>query len=150
MYYPNTRQLRAQKIKIQQRIIILLICLLITIAAIVLITHATVGTIQTVQQSQTQVNKGDVHLIRSWMTIPYIAHQQQVPRTLLYATAHLKDTPINRHLTLEEIAEQRKETIDALIGQIQNAILHYRKTHPFKPVRPGITPIITRGENVLY
>lgn len=143
----NTKILHNQKTRIQLRIIIIAICLLIVFIALTLTMHQTYGTIQTVQRSQQLMNKGDVHIIQSWMTIPYIAHQQHVPDTLLYNALHAKSTLVNRHLTLEEIAEQRKEPANGLIRQCQVVILNYRKAHPFKPYS---TPTSTRGENTLY
>lgn len=143
----NTKILHNQNIRIQQRIIIIVVCLLIVFVVLALMMHQTYGTIQTVQQSQQLMHEGDVHIIQSWMTIPYIAHQQHVPDTLLYNALRTKPTLVNRHLTLEEIAEQRKEPANRLIRQCQVVILNYRKAHPFKPYS---TPTSTRGENTLY
>jgi hypothetical protein len=143
----NTKILHNQKTRIQLHIIIIIICLLIVFIALVLIMHQTYGTIQTVQKSQQLMHEGDVHIIQSWMTIPYIAHQQHVPDTLLYNALRMKPTLVNRHLTLEEIAEQRKEPANGLIRQCQVVIINYRKAHPFQPYS---TPTSTRGENTLY
>lgn len=149
MYYINTRQLKEQNIKIRLRLIILLICLFVALIAIGITIHDTFSTISTVQQSQSLVHKGDVRIIDSWMTLPYVAHQQQVPAKLLYTRLHVKDDTLGRHLTLEELAEQRKEPTNTLIHQIQTIILQYRKTHPYKP-NPNPMPAVTRGENALY
>jgi hypothetical protein len=147
MYRINTQQLHSQKNKMQQRIVIIVICLLCAFIAIAMITHETYGTLQTVQRSQVQLHRGDVQTIQSWMTLPYVAHQQHVPDTLLYANLHIKQTAENRHLTLEELAEQRKEPVLTLIHQCQTIILNYRKNHPFKP---NSTPVMLRGEKSLY
>ncbi len=151
MYCTNILCQKEQNIKIRLRIIMLLICLLVALIATAITIHDTFGTLKTVQQSQLLVHKGDVRIIGSWMTIPYIAHQQQIPARLLYAQIHVKADAIGRHLTLEELAEQQKEPVNTLIHHIQETILQYRKNHPFKPnLNPNPIPAAMRGENALY
>ncbi|HEX8983260.1 MAG TPA: hypothetical protein VF792_10850 [Ktedonobacterales bacterium] len=79
---------------------------------------------------------GDVRTIRPWMTIPYIARVYHVPETYLLETLHISDPASVRHVTLFSLSSRMGMSTDALIKQIQTAILTYRKQHPPEPPTP--------------
>ncbi|WP_338253722.1 hypothetical protein [Dictyobacter halimunensis] len=134
----------APKPSMQRRFLIISFFLILSIGATIIATHATIDAVQNVHQHQVMAHQGDVHLIRQWMTIPYIAHVYRVPDSLLYSTLKLKDDTLTRHSTLQTIALQRKQSADVIIHKLQAEILEYRKTHPFKP-DPTPTPTAQEG-----
>ncbi|GCE18252.1 hypothetical protein [Dictyobacter kobayashii] len=133
------------KLTIQQRFLIISFFLILSLGATIIATNATINAVQNVHQHQVMAHKGDVHLIRQWMTIPYVAHVYQVPDTILYSSLKLKNDAITRHSTLQTIALQRKQPPETVISKLQTTILEYRKLHPFKPYP---TPSTQRGESI--
>lgn len=87
----------------------------------------------------------DVDAIKPWMTIRYIAVAYAVPEEYLYAKLGIpyQDRPGPRRDGLGEVARRLdatqppKESIDAVIAQLQSAILDYREN----PVAPGLRDI---------
>ncbi len=81
--------------------------------------------------------------IRSWMTIPYIAHSYQVPAHVLYQALGLTSVTHDRRPLLE-IARQEKQPVQNLIFIIQAAISQYHLTATPAPTAtpspPGGTP----------
>lgn len=133
------------KPSMQRRFIIISFFLILSLGASIFATHATIDAVQNVHQHQIMAHQGDVHLIRQWMTIPYVAHVYQVPDNTLYSALKLKNDTITRHSTLQAIALQRKQPVEVIIHQLQGTILEYRKSHPFKP---DSTPAVQRGESI--
>ncbi len=92
---------------------------------------------------------GDVRTIRPWMTIPYIARVYHVPESYLLETLHISDAATVRHVTLFSLSSRLGISTDALIKQIQTAILTYRKQHPPQPPTPprqgGVLPAMGRA-----
>ena len=84
------------------------------------------------QQQHALVTAGDVRSIRSWMTIPYIAHTYQVPESYLYQSLRITDTQPSRHATLHALALRYKRSVNDLVHTLQGAIQDYRKYHPYK------------------
>lgn len=138
----NTHTLTMQKTTMRQRFCIIIFFLLLSLVATIVVANATIHAVQDVHTHQVMEHKGDVHLIRQWMTIPYIAHVYRVPGSILYGALNLKDTPANRHSTLETLALQHKQSTDSVIRKIQHCILAYQKGHPFIPYP---TPVAARG-----
>jgi hypothetical protein len=90
-------------------------------------------------QHYLMVQAGDVRTIRSWMTLPYIAHVYRVPTDYLYVWLDVPETSSTRHVTLEEIAEIQQKPIDQVIQSVQTAILTYRSQHSqLSPPAPSI------------
>lgn len=61
--------------------------------------------------------------LRSWMTVPYIAHSKHVPQEVLWDALglppHLHDRrPIGR------IAREQRRSLDAVVSKLQEAIAH--------------------------
>ncbi|GCE26046.1 hypothetical protein KDA_15300 [Dictyobacter alpinus] len=155
----DTHTFAMKKTTMRQRFVIICFFLLLSIGATVVAANATIHAVQDVHNHQVMEHQGDVHLIRQWMTIPYIAHVYRIPASILYAALKIKDTPANRHSTLETLALQHKQSTDSLIRKIQQSILDkqstdslirkiqqsildYRKDHPFVPYP---TPTVDRG-----
>jgi hypothetical protein len=127
----------------KQRFIIICFFLALSLGATFMATRATINDVKTVNQHQDMANKGDVRLVRQWMTIPYVSHVYHVPTAVLYSSLQLKDSVTTRHSTLQTIALQQKQPVDAIISKVQEAILSYRKSHPFTPY---MTSTVNRGE----
>lgn len=127
----------------QRRFILLCFFLVLSLGATFVATNATINDVKTVHQHQEMASAGDVRLVRQWMTIPYVAHVYHVPTAVLYSSLQLKDSPANRHSTLQTLALQRKQSSDIVITKVQEAILTYRKTHPFTPSPMSVA---SRGE----
>ena len=117
----------------QRRFILLCFFLVLSLGATFVATNATINDVKTVHQHQEMASAGDVRLVRQWMTIPYVSHVYHVPTAVLYSSLQLTDNPANRHSTLQTLALQRKQSSDIVITKVQEAILNYRKTHPFTP-----------------
>lgn len=79
---------------------------------------------------------GDVRTIRPWMTIPYIAKVYHVPESYLLETLHIANPESVRHVPLFSLSSRLGMSTDALIKQIQTAILTYRDQHPTQPPSP--------------
>lgn len=117
----------------KRRFILICFFLALSLGATFIATNATINDVKTVHQHQEMANTGDVRLVRQWMTIPYVSHVYHVPTTILYSSLRLNDSPTNRHSTLQTLALQRKQSTDIVITRLQEAILTYRKSHPFTP-----------------
>ncbi|WP_201364475.1 hypothetical protein [Dictyobacter formicarum] len=133
------------KQSMQRRFIIISFFLILSLGATVIATNATIDAVQNVHQHQIMAHEGDVHLIRQWMTIPYVAHVYRVPDSILYSALKLKNDTVTRHSTLQTIALQRKQSPDVIIHTLQVTILKYRKSHPFKPYP---TPAVHGGGSI--
>lgn len=92
------------------------------------------------QHSHQAAQSGNVQTIRSWMTLPYIARVYHVPESYLLESVGLAETdaPSVRHMTIAALATRLGTTSDALIHEIQQAILTYRQEQP-SPT-PSATP----------
>lgn len=93
---------------------------------------------------------GDVRTIRPWMTIPYIAKVYHVPESYLLDTLHISNPKSVRHVTLFSLSSRLGLSTDALIKQIQTAILTYREQHPPQTPPPptpqgGLPPTLGRA-----
>jgi hypothetical protein len=102
----------------------ILLCL--TLALTVFCAVQTVQAFQRFQQDHKLAVTGDVSTIRSWMTVPFIAHFYHVPETYLDQSLHITDDKAVHHLPLRELADRVKRPVDGLIRDIQHAILNYR------------------------
>ena len=69
------------------------------------------------------MKQGDVHTIRPWMTVPYIAHVCQVPESYLYTNLHLPVTRASRRATLQDVATRDHKPVDKVVHTVQTAIL---------------------------
>ncbi|HLZ61982.1 MAG TPA: hypothetical protein VKR06_33985 [Ktedonosporobacter sp.] len=111
----------------------------LTCAALVLVLFCTIYTArvttadwQNFQRQTALVKAKDVHTIRSWMSITYIARTYHVPESYLIQSLRLPDpkNPRLSHETLVTLASYTKRPVDELIRQTQNAIISYHKQHP--------------------
>lgn len=113
------------------------VLLVIALATTVLAAVSTIQAFQDFQQQHALVKAGDVRSIRSWMTIPYVAHLCHVPESYLYDTLHLTaSTPLSNHLTLHMLAFRSQRPVDFVVSEVQRAIIAYRKKHPAGRVHP--------------
>ena len=99
----------------------------------------TVQAFQRFQQEHKLAVTGDVSTIRSWMTVPFIAHFYNVPESYLDQSLHITNDRAVHHLPLRELADRFKRPLDSLIHDIQHAILNYRKHR----TRAGASPVPT-------
>jgi len=90
----------------------------------------TVQAVQRFQQAHKLAVTGDVSTIRSWMTVPFIAHFYHVPESYLEESLHISAGESVRHMPLHSLADRVKRPLNSLIREIQHAILVYRKQHP--------------------
>ncbi len=93
--------------------------------------YQTYQAIQTFQKNHNLAVSGDVRTIRSWMTIPFIARVYHVPETYLYGALHINNAPSTRRDSLNTLAIHYNRPVNALIAQVQQVILAYRKQHPY-------------------
>jgi len=115
------------KLSVRARIFLTGILLVLSLICTVFATRATVSAFQSFQQENKLMKQGDVHTIRPWMTVPYIARVCQVPEHYLYDALHLPDTPSSHHTTLQAIATRNHTTVEKVIRAVQDAILLYRE-----------------------
>jgi hypothetical protein len=102
-----------------------------------------VGTYQAVRSFQQQNNAlqtGDVSTIRSWMTVPVIAHLYHVPEDYLSRTLAIGNPDVLRHSTLNQIASKKRQPVNKLIQTLQHAILDYRNAHHTHAKIPVLKP----------
>ncbi|HKV56926.1 MAG TPA: hypothetical protein VJO32_01545 [Ktedonobacteraceae bacterium] len=110
----------------------------------------TVQAIQRFQQDHKLAVSGDVSTIRSWMTVPFIAHFYNVPESYLEESLHIPPGEPTRHYPLHALADHYKRPLNGLIRDIQHAILNYRKRHaghnpgPGHPQMPSPTPTVRK------
>ncbi len=72
--------------------------------------------------------------IRTWMSVPYIAHSYRVPPRVLYEALGIPQAPRDRR-PIREIASAQNRSVDEVIAVLQSAIAHERTVHP-----PGAPP----------
>jgi hypothetical protein len=116
-----------QMLSVRTRIILTGALLVLSLICTVFATRATVSAFQSFQQENQLMKQGDVHTIRPWMTVPYIARVCQVPESYLYDALHLPNSRASRHMTLQEIATRDHTTAEKVIRTVQNAITLYRE-----------------------
>jgi hypothetical protein len=100
----------------------------------------TVQAFQRFQQEHKLTVTGDVSTIRSWMTVPFIAHFYHVPESYLDQSLHITNDNAVHRLPLHELADRVKRPVDGLIRDIQHAILNYRHHR----TRTGLAPTLLR------
>ena len=67
--------------------------------------------------------------IRPWMSVYYIAHSYRVPPYVLFQAIHMPPRPHDRR-PIKEIAREQGRPVNALIAELQNAIIHARPPYP--------------------
>jgi hypothetical protein len=75
--------------------------------------------------------------IRSWMSVPYVAHSYRVPTHVLYQAIDLPPMQRDRR-PLREIAREQDRPVEVLISELKDAIIHSRP--PYPPPPPPPTP----------
>ncbi len=116
-------------LSVRARIILTGLLLVLSLICTVFATRATVSAFQSFQQENKLMKQGDVHSIRPWMTVPYIAHICQVPQSYLYGVLHLPNKRESGHTTLQAVATRDHVPVEKVIRTVQNAILLYRQQH---------------------
>ena len=114
--------------------------LCIALGAAVFCAIQTVQAFQRFQQNRSMTLAGDVHTIRSWMTLPYIAHSYHVPESYLDEQLHITNPQEVRRASLYTLAQRYNRPLDRVIHDVQQAILNYRKQHPTHTPHPASTP----------
>ncbi len=122
------------------KIVLLVICLLVALAAAGFAVMNTVQAVRSLQQEHALAKSGDVRTIRSWMTIPYIARTYHVPEAYLYQTLHLDSNSPPRHATLHALASHDQKPVDTVIHDVQHAIVVYRSKHGHSHLPPNTSP----------
>ncbi len=107
------------------------VCLLLCLALGCLLFSAaeTIQAYQKVQQSHQRILSGDVNSIDAWMTFPYVARVYHIPEGCLYQSLNLPNTWMVRHSTLRVIADHYARPVQAVIQDVRQVILRYRKNH---------------------
>ncbi len=80
--------------------------------------------------------------IRPWMSVPYIAHSYHVPPHVLFQALGLPPKPPDKR-PIVEIAREQNRSVETMIADLQNAIIHARPPYPPPPPPPdppGSTP----------
>lgn len=114
----------------QAKIVLIGILLFLALGATVGTAAATFQAYQSFQRQNALAKAGDVVTIRSWMTIPYIAHLYHVPESYLYNSLHISNGHSLHHKTLHSLAKKYKRPVNEIIHEVQTAIQIYRKAHP--------------------
>jgi hypothetical protein len=70
--------------------------------------------------------------IRPWMSVGYVAHSYHVPPYVLYKAINVEPVPHDRR-PLRELARQQNRAVEALIAELQEAIVHARPPYPPPP-----------------
>jgi hypothetical protein len=76
--------------------------------------------------------------IRAWMNVHYVAHSYRVPPHVLYKAIGLPLGPPPDKRPLREIARAQNRPVEALIAELQDAIVHARP--PYPPPSPPPLP----------
>jgi hypothetical protein len=81
--------------------------------------------------------------IRPWMSVPYVAHSYHVPPHVLFQALGLPHKPPDER-PIVEIARVQNRSVETVIADLQNAIVHARPPYPPPPPPPpdptGSTP----------
>jgi hypothetical protein len=94
---------------------------------------------QRFQQDRSMALSGDVRTIRSWMTLPFIAHVYHVPESYLDEQLHITNPQSIRRASLHTLADRYKRPEDRFIHDVQQVILNYRQQHPTRTPSPAST-----------
>ncbi len=114
------------------KVILISVFLCLALGATVFAAIVTYQDFRDLQQQNAYAANADVRSISPWMTIPYIAHFYHVPETYLYQTLQISSTQLPRHTPLRLLASHYNRPVNSVVSTIENAILAYRKQHPFK------------------
>jgi hypothetical protein len=109
---------------------ILGLLLLIMLGFVAFTTVGTFKAVQSFQQQNSAVKAGDVNTVHPWMTIHVISRVYHVPEDYLYRALQIDSPASFRHVTLNGIANRKKQPVAQVIRTVQHAILAYRKEHP--------------------
>jgi hypothetical protein len=120
------------RLSVQAKLVIVSVLLALALGITAFFASETLQAFQEFQQQHALILAGDVRSIRPWMTIPYIAHTYHVPQSYLYQSLHIADTQPPRHATLHALAIRYNRSENELIHTLQNAILVYRRHHPYQ------------------
>jgi hypothetical protein len=77
--------------------------------------------------------------IRPWMSIPYIAHSYRLPPAVLYQALGLPEPPRDRR-PLTFIAREQRRPVQAVIADLQRAIVRARSPSAPPTTSPGSAP----------
>ncbi len=143
-------------VSVRIRLIVIASLLILSVGATIFAANATLAAIQNVHQHEILKTRGDLSLIRPWMTIPYISHVYRVPEKVFYQPLRVQgSSTVIRHSTLQIIATHQKQPVDKVIHVVQITIISYRKSHPLhssspshvdRTGKPSPTPTTKRGE----
>ncbi len=125
----------------QGKIILLYVLLALALGILAFTAVQTIQQVRSFQEHSRAVKAGDVHTVRSWMTVHTVSHIYHVPESYLYQELDIRNTGSMRHATLDTIAKTRHKPVNSVIANVQHAILAYRKIHPHTttpPREPGV------------
>jgi hypothetical protein len=120
------------RLSVQAKLVIVSVLLALSLGITAFFASETLQAFQEFQQQHALIMAGDVRSIRPWMTIPYIAHTYHVPESYLYQSLHIADTQPPHHATLHALAMRYNRSENELVHTLQNAILVYRRQHPYQ------------------
>ncbi len=134
---------------LRTKFIITNILLLLALLCAAFAAQTALGDFQSFQTQNTLTRKGDVHTIRSWMTIPYVAYTYHIPESYLYHSLDLPDSYSLHHTTLHALSIRYQYPVNSIINKLQNAILVYRKHHPQPSLMPSPSPDHHNGKRLV-
>jgi hypothetical protein len=111
------------RLKLAGMVLVLCLALCATIVGVI----QTVRAVQGLSVLHQHVMTGDVSTIRPWMTPSYIAHVYHVPEHTLDGWLRISDAQSFHHTSLQVLADRLHRPVDALIREIQQDILNYRR-----------------------
>lgn len=121
------------------RIIVIVLLLVLAIGGTVFAAASTVQAFYMFQQQSAMTKAGDVQTIRSWMTVPYIAHVYHVPENELYHALSSAGLNAQPRTTLHALALRTHKPVNQIIHEVQQVILTYRQEHPQQRTTPTST-----------
>jgi hypothetical protein len=115
----------SERIKLSVLSALLLLALVFSAFTIANTFHA----VRNLQLRNHDVKAGNVSTIRAWMTVPAISRIYHVPEDYVYRSLEIASPVSYHHMTLDEIAHHKQQSVDHVIHTLQHAILIYRQQH---------------------
>ena len=120
------------ELHVRIKLILTAILSILALVITMLTAQATVEAFSNFQQQRAFVASDDPRSIRSWMTLPYIAHVYHVPENTVYHSLHLQGVRQQQQTTLSGLALRYHRSVNDLIIDVQLTIQIYRNLHPPK------------------
>ena len=130
----------------------LFLCSLFLLLALLLTGFTATGTIRAYvvfQQDHQQIQQGDAHTVKGWMTISYVSHMYHVPEPCFVQNLHVHDHWLVEHAPLRALADFSRQSLEHFLHQVANVIIAYRQQLACAPP-PSDTPTPIPTQEVLH